>query len=159
MYHQNLWMLSILNWIRFDNFAMQYLARNGQLLFSKNISTAQYNFDQLVMTLNKSIQLEKKIQTSSMSPIANCKRLTTAPQNERKYDSSYKNDSRIHGTCRSQCYDNPLRYNQGYQRDLSRPDNRFQIYKSRSSSWFQNNSRNFLTAHAHQVVFALEIDA
>ena len=86
-------------------------------------------------------------------------KFVTHPKDVRKYDSSHRSDSRNHGEYWSKQFDDPYRYNQSYKRDRSRSVNRFQRYESRTPIRFWNNSRNRLTAHAHQVVFTLEIDA
>ena len=71
----------------------------------KNISTVQYNFDQLVMALNKSIQLEREIQKTSTSSKTYYGQFTTHPKDVRKYDYSHSNDSRNYVEYRSQKYD------------------------------------------------------
>ena len=95
-----------------------------------NISTTQYNFDQLVLALNKSIQPEREIHKASSSSKTYYGEFKKHPKDVRKYDSSHRSESRNHGEYRSQRYDDPYRYNHGYQRDRSRSHNRFQRYES-----------------------------
>ena len=85
----------------------------------KNISTVQYNFDQLVMSSNESSLLECEIQKASISSKTNHDQFRAHPKEVRKYDSSHMSDSRNHGEYLAQRYDDPYRYNQRYQRERS----------------------------------------
>ena len=61
----------------------------------KNISTAQYIFDKLVMALNKSIQLEREIDKARNSSKTYYGQLTTHPEDARKYDYDHRYDRNI----------------------------------------------------------------
>ena len=63
----------------------------------KNISTALYNFEKLVMTLNESMQLEQEISKTSISSKTYYGQFTTHPKDVFKYESSHASDSRNHG--------------------------------------------------------------
>ena len=97
----------------------------------RNYSCEEYlhatiHFDHLVIALNESIQFERRLKRSVRPPkhiiLSSPSKiyygqLITHPKEEQKYDSSHRNDSRNHGEDRSRRYDDPYRYNQGYQRD------------------------------------------
>ena len=108
----------------------------------KNISTIQYNFDQLLMILNESMQLEREIEKASTSS----KTFTASSSHIlRTYANMILHigvTQKNHAEYRSQQYNDPYRYNQGYQRDRSRWANRFYRYRSRSQNQFRNSSRN-----------------
>ena len=63
----------------------------------KNIPTAQYNLDRLIMALNESIQPEREIQKASTLSKTYYGQLTNHFKDVRKYDSSRRSDSRNHG--------------------------------------------------------------
>ena len=52
----------------------------------KSISTAQYTFDQLIMALNESIQLEREISKAEPSSKTYCGQFMTHPKDVRKYE-------------------------------------------------------------------------
>ena len=76
----------------------------------KNISKAQYNFHQLMMAFNESIQREREIHNVSTSFKTHDGQLTEHSNNVRKYDYSHRCDSGNHGEYRSQQYDDPYSY-------------------------------------------------
>ena len=60
-----------------------------------NISMPQYNFHQLVIALNESIQLEREIDKESKSSKAYHGQFTINPKQVRDYDSSHRSNSKI----------------------------------------------------------------
>ena len=62
----------------------------------KNISLAQYNFNQLVLAQNESIRLEIEIQNGTTPSKAYYGELTTHPRDIRKYSSSHRGYLRNH---------------------------------------------------------------
>ena len=62
-----------------------------------NISMVQYNFDQLVIALNESNQLEREIEKTSTYFKTYSRQLTIHPKDIWKYDSSHRSDSRNNG--------------------------------------------------------------
>ena len=73
----------------------------------KNISMVQYSFDQLMMVLNNSIQLEHEIAKASTSSKTSNGRFNTHPSDVRNYDFSHTRDSRDCEDYRSQRHDDP----------------------------------------------------
>ena len=61
----------------------------------KNICTAQYNFDQLVVTLDENIQLEREIKKAGKSSKICYGQLTIRPRHVRKYDYDHRHGRNI----------------------------------------------------------------
>ena len=122
------------------------------------ISTAQYNYDHLVMALNKSILLEHVTHKASISSKTYYGRVTTKPKYARKYGSLHRNDPKtlkitiaFINTIPADTIEakNEIAFNRIINsRDMS--------HETRANS--ETTHAVVLNVHANQVVFALEID-
>ena len=86
------------NKIRYLHYAI--LGKRWATTPLKNISTAEYNFDQPLLEKSESITLQQEFHKASTSSKANHPQLTMNLKDVRKYDPSHRTDSRYHGEYR-----------------------------------------------------------
>ena len=122
----------------------------------KNISTAKCNFEQLIMALNKSIQLERKIGKASTSSKTCYGQFNTHPKNIRKYDASHRNNSWNYGDYRYQQYHNPCRYKNVISKTAQ--DRLIASWDSKHESQIDSKTAHqiVLIAYAHQVFLTMD---